>query len=136
MKEVRRKTPRDQELHIVLDNLTAHKTPGVQQWQEANPDDHFHFTPTSSSWLNAVEGWFAKLERRSLYRGLSTSVAELKREVDRLIKVHNKELGQSFRWTKDATMIGAVERAKKVLPNSPHGPLVIELPILRLVAWV
>jgi transposase len=118
MKEVRRKTPRDQELHIILDNLSAHKTPEVQKWQGANPDVHFHFTPTSSSWLNAVEGWFAQLERRSLYRGVFTSVTELKREIERFIKVHNKELAKPFRWTKDAaTLIGAVERAKQVLPN-------------------
>jgi len=118
IKEVRRKTPRDQELHIILDNLSAHKTPEVQKWQAANPDVHFHFTPTSSSWLNAVEGWFAQLERRSLYRGVFTSVTELKREIERFIKIHNKELAKPFRWTKDAaTIIGAVERAKKVLPN-------------------
>ena len=115
MKEVRRETPRDQELHIILDNLSAHKTPEVRKWQEANPDVHFHFTRTSSSWLNAVEGWFAKLERRSRYRGLFTSVTELKREIERFIQVHNKELAKPFRWTKDsATIIGAVERAKKV----------------------
>ena len=56
MREVCRKTPRDQELHIILDNLSAYKAPHVQKWQEANPDFHFHFTSTTSSLLNAVEG--------------------------------------------------------------------------------
>jgi len=114
----RRKTPRNQELHIILDNLSARKTPGVQKWREANSDVNFHFTPTSCSWLNEVEGWFAQLERRSLYCGVFTSVTELKREIERFIQVHNKELAKPFRWTKDAaTIIGAVERAKKALPN-------------------
>ena len=122
IKEVRRKTPRDQELHIILENLSVHKTPDVQKWQEANPDVHFHFTPTSPSWLNAVEGWFAQLKRRSQCRGIFTSVTELKREIERVIKVHIKELGKPFRRTKDTTtIIGAIESVKKVLPNRPHG---------------
>ena len=67
--------------------------------------------------LNSVEGWFAQLERRSIYRGVFTSVTELKREIERFIQVVNKELAKRFRWTKDAATIIAVERAKKVLPN-------------------
>jgi transposase len=82
IKEVRRKTPRDQELNIILGDHSAHKTPEVQKWQDANPDVRFHFTPTSSSWLIVVEGWFAQLERRSLYRGVFTSVTELTREIE------------------------------------------------------
>ena len=71
-----------------------------------------------------MEDWFAQLERRSLYRGVFTSVTELKREIERFIKVHNKELAKPFRRTKDAaTIIGAVERATKVLPNKPYCPL-------------
>ena len=69
------------DLHIILDNLSAHKTPAVREWLEANPRVHLHFTPTSSSWLNAVEGWFAQLERRALYRGVFTSVPILKAEL-------------------------------------------------------
>ena len=80
LKEIKRQAPRGKDLHIILDNLSAHKTPAVMAWVEKNPRIHFHFTPTSSSWLNAVEGWFAQLERRALYRGVFTSVAELKAE--------------------------------------------------------
>jgi len=87
LKHVDKSTPQDQELHIILDNLSTHKTGAVTEWLEENPRVHFHFTPTSSSWLNAVEGWFAQLERRALYRGIFTSVEDLKAEIRQFIKV-------------------------------------------------
>lgn len=115
---IEKSTPKDQELHIILDNLSAHKTPAVMDWVDNNPRVHFHFTPTSSSWLNAVEGWFAQLERRALYRGVFTSVRELKDEINRFIKVHNRELAKPFKWTKSAeNIIASVNRAKNALPN-------------------
>ena len=90
----------------------------VQHWLEKNPRVQFHFTPTSSSWINAVEGWFSQLERRALYRGIFTSVAELKAELERFVKMHNDVLAKPFVWTKPAAKIlAAVERAKTVLPN-------------------
>ncbi|MEX2962392.1 IS630 family transposase, partial [Microbulbifer sp. TYP-18] len=79
---------------------------------------HFHFTPTSASWLNAVEGWFAQLERRALYRGIFTDVAYLKAELQRFIRVHNRDLAKPFKWTKSAdTILASVRRAKNVSPN-------------------
>lgn len=118
LRHIDRCTPEDQELHIILDNLSAHKTSAVMEWLKENPRVQFHFTPTSSSWLNAVEGWFAQLERRALYRGVFSSVKDLKEEINRFIKVHNRELAKPFKWTKTAgKIIAAVERAKKVLPN-------------------
>lgn len=117
MKDVEKKTPADQDLHVILDNHSAHKTQEVRSWVESNPRVHFHFTPTSASWLNAVEGWFAQLEKRSLYRGVFTSVSELEQAIYKFIKTHNKESAKPFRWTKAAdAIISAVERAKKVLP--------------------
>jgi transposase len=118
LKQIERATPKDLDLHIVLDNLSAHKTKEVREWLEEQPRIHFHFTPTSASWLNAVEGWFAQLERRALYRGVFTSVKELKAEIRRFIKVHNRHLAKPFQWTKSADKIlGAVGRAKNALPN-------------------
>jgi len=118
MKQLKRRTPKGIELHVVLDNHSAHKTKAVQEWLEAYPHVHFHFPPTSSSWLNAVEGWFAQLERRALYRGVFTSVKELKDELERYIQVHNRESAKPFKWTKDArTMLAAVGRARSALPN-------------------
>lgn len=118
LKQVDRQTPKDKELHIVLDSLSAQKTKEITEWVANQPRIHFHFTPTSASWLNAVEGWFAQLERRALYRGIFTGVAELKAELQRFIRVHNRDLAKPFKWTKSAdTILASVQRAKNVLPN-------------------
>ena len=118
MKKVERSTSKTKNLHVILDNHSAHKTLEVKEWLEANPRVHFHFTPTSSSWLNAVEGWFAQLERRTLYRGVFTSVMELNDEIRGFITVHNKHSAKPFKLTKDAKVIlASVERAKNALPN-------------------
>ena len=118
LKLLNRRTRADRQLHIILDNLSAHKTQAVQEWVASHPRIHLHFTPTSSSWLNAVEGWFAQLERRALYRGVFTSVPELKAELERFIKVHNAESAKPFKWTKPAShILAAVGRAKNALHN-------------------
>lgn len=118
MKKVDRLTPSGKDLHVILDNHSAHKTAAVKEWLESRPHIHFHFTPTSSSWLNAVEGWFAQLERRSLYRGVHSSVSDLKDSLESFISIHNRETAKPFTWTKDAkAIIAAVERAKRALPN-------------------
>lgn len=118
LKLLNRRTPKDKQLHIIMDNLSAHKTQKIREWVDANPRIHIHFTPTSSSWLNAVEGWFAQLERRSLYRGVFTNVAELKSELERFIKAHNSESAKPFKWTKPAAnILASVERAEQCLQN-------------------
>lgn len=84
----------------------------------SRPHIHLHFTPTSSWWLNAVEGWFAQLERRALYRGVFTSVPELKTELGSFVKVHDAESAKPFKWTKPAShILAAVGRAKETLHN-------------------
>lgn len=118
LKLLDRRTHVDKELHIILDNLSAHKTQEIKDWVASRPRIHLHFTPTSSSWLNAVEGWFAQLERRALYRGVFTSVPELKAELERFIKIHNTESAKPFKWTKPAShILASVGRAKKALHN-------------------
>lgn len=118
LKLLDRRTQVDRELHIILDNLSAHKTQAVRDWVAEHPRIHLHFTPTSSSWLNAVEGWFAQLERRALYRGVFTSISELKAELKRFIKVHNADSAKPFKWTKPAGhILAAVGRAKNSLRN-------------------
>lgn len=117
LKQIDRETAKDKELHIILDNHSTHKTQEVKEWLAKHPRIHFHFTPTSASWLNAVEGWFAQLERRSLYRGVFSSVADLKKELKRFVRVHNRELAKPFKWTKCAdTILASVKRAKEVSP--------------------
>ena len=89
---------RTQALHVILDNLSAHKTKAVTAWQAAHPNVHFHFTPTYSSWLNQVELWFAKIERDVIARGIFTSVPDLRKKLLRYIKLHNTT-ARPFTWT-------------------------------------
>jgi transposase len=85
------------EIHIVLDNLSAHKTKAVEEFLEANPKLRFHFTPTYSSWLNQVEIWFSKVERDVIARGVFTSVADLARKLRKYIRAYGKS-AKPFRW--------------------------------------
>ena len=86
------------EIHIVLDNLSAHKTKAVGEFLEANPRVRFHFTPTYSSWLNQVEIWFSKVERDVIARGVFTSVADLARKLRKYIRAYGKS-ANPFHWT-------------------------------------
>lgn len=86
------------EIHIVLDNLSAHKTSRVAEFLERNPKVRFHFTPTYSSWLNQVEIWFAKIERDVIARGVFTSVPDLARKIRKYIRAYAK-VAKPFRWT-------------------------------------
>ncbi len=86
------------EIHIVLDNLSAHKTKAVEQFLEDHPNVRFHFTPTYSSWLNQVEIWFAKIQRDVIARGVFTSVADLARKLRKYIHAYRAS-AKPFRWT-------------------------------------
>lgn len=90
--------PRRREIHVIVDNLSAHKTKAVQAFLEANSRVHLHFTPTYASWLNQVELWFAKIERDLLARGIFTSLPDLARKIRRYIKRYNEE-PKPIRWT-------------------------------------
>jgi transposase len=86
------------EIHVIVDNLSAHKTKGVQTFLEAHPRVHLHFTPTYASWLNQVELWFGKIERDLLARGIFTSLPDLARKIRRYIQRYN-ENPKPIRWT-------------------------------------
>src|SRR3984957_15146400 len=88
--EIVERNPQPKEIHIVLDNLSAHKTQAVKEFLEQNPRVRFHFTPTYSSWLNQVEIWFAKIERDVSARGVFTSVADLSRKLMKYIRLYTK----------------------------------------------
>ncbi len=83
--------PTDQEIHVILDNLSAHKTQRVQQFLDDHPSVSLHFTPTYSSWLNQVELWFSKIERDLIHRGVFTSVKDLSKRIMRYIRLYNRE---------------------------------------------
>ena len=78
------------EIHIIADNLSAHKTKRVAQFLAEHPKLHLHFTPTYSSWLNQVELWFARIERDVVASGVFTSVKDLARKLMRYIRHHNQ----------------------------------------------
>src|SRR5689334_6788079 len=86
------------EIHVIADNLSAHKTGRVRQFLDDHPNVHLHFTPTYSSWLNQVEIWFAKIERDVIARGVFTSVADLKRKLMRYIRSHNDN-AKPIKWS-------------------------------------
>ena len=77
LNRIERDVPAGKLIHVVLDNYATHKHPKVHAWLDRHPRWTFHFTPTSSSWLNAVEGFFAKLTNRRLKRGVFTSIVDL-----------------------------------------------------------
>ena len=85
------------EIHIILDNLSAHKTQAVRDFLQQHPRVRFHFTPTYSSWLNQVEIWFAKIEREVIARGIFTSVPDLARKLRRYINAYSAN-ARPIRW--------------------------------------
>jgi transposase len=116
LRQINDAVPRKLDLHVILDNSSTHKTPEVTEWLAKHPRFKLHFTPTSASWLNAVEGWFGQLERRALYRGNYSSVSELRVDLKRYIEVHNTQSAKPFRWTVTAkAIIAKVNQIKKAV---------------------
>jgi transposase len=103
--EIDKQVDPTKDVHLIFDNSSTHKTDEVRGWLSTRPRFHLHFTPTSASWLNAVESWFSQLERRSVRRGVFTSVQELRNELRRFIAAHNAGSAKPFRWTKSAKAI-------------------------------
>jgi transposase len=93
--------PKDLDLHLVLDNYATHKTPEIHRWLLRHPRFRLHFTPTSSSWLNLAERWFAELANRKLRRSAHRSVTELEAAIRKWINEWNKD-PRPFAWTKSA----------------------------------
>jgi len=111
------KVPAGKLIHVILDNYAAHKHPKVIAWLARHPRFTFHFTPTSASWLNAVEGFFAILAKRRLKRGVFKSVVDLQACINRFLAQHNQN-PKPFTWTKDPEqIIAAVKRGHQVLDS-------------------
>lgn len=105
------------DLHLILDNASAHKSAAVTRWLARHPRVHFHFTPTSSSWLNLVERWFAEITRRRIRRGTFDSVPALIAAITEYLE-HYNQAPRPFAWTKDAdTILAKINR-----PNSCPEP--------------
>jgi transposase len=102
--EIDRQADPGLEVHVICDNLSAHKAPVVQRWLLAHPRFVLHFTPTYASWISQVERWFAELQRRCLERGVFCSLDELTTTLENWIKTWNSN-AQPFKWTKTADQI-------------------------------
>lgn len=115
--EIEANVPKDLDVHLVMDNYATHKTPLIRDWLVKRPRWHVHLTPTSSSWLNQVERFFAMITDKKIRRGVHRSVADLTADIEAFIAAHNAQ-PKPFRWTKSADdILAAIERF--CLYNSP-----------------
>lgn len=96
--------PAHLDVHIILDNASAHKSATIQRWLSRHPRFHFHFTPTYASWMNLVERWFSALTTKQIRRGAHRSVRQLIKAIEDFIAVHN-DTGKPYVWVKTADEI-------------------------------
>lgn len=108
------------EVHVVLDNLSAHRTPAVHRWLLRHPHVQFHFTPTYASWLNLVERFFGLLTEKALKRGSHTSIPQLRDAILAYVDAHNENT-KPFRWTKTADEILDKMRRFGIRTQQVHG---------------
>ena len=104
LSKVDTEVPADLDVHVILDNLSTHKTPAVHQWLLRNPRFHFHFTPTYGSWMNLVERWFSALTTKKLQRSAHRSVKDLAADITAWVETWN-ENPRPFVWHKTADQI-------------------------------
>jgi len=114
---VEREVPPGKTIHAILDNYATHKHPKVRAWLARHPRWTFHFTPTSCSWLNAVETFFSRLTRRRLKRGVFHSLVDLQAAINRFVAETNRN-PKPFVWTADPDrVLAAVKRGKQALES-------------------
>ena len=109
LRNIDKAVPGKRDVHLVLDNYATHKTPDVRAWLDKHPRFKLHFTPTSASWLNLVERFFAEITSRRIRRGSYSSVDDLEAAIYDYLAHHN-ETPKPFRWTKTADDILSRER--------------------------
>jgi transposase len=115
-----KQVPGDLEVHLVCDNYATHKTDSIQRWLAAHPRFRVHFVPTSSSWLNQVERWFAELTTKLLQRGVHTSVQALEADIRAWIQTWNED-PRPFVWTKTADeILGSLARYCQRISGAGH----------------
>jgi transposase len=108
--EIEANVPKDLDVHLVMDNYATHKTPLIRAWLAKRPRWRVHLTPTSSSWLNQVERFFALLTDKKIRRGVHRNVADLQADISAFIECHNAD-PKPFRWTKSADdILASIER--------------------------
>lgn len=120
LQEIDERVEPELDVHVVLDNLSAHKAPPVHRWLLRHPRFTFHYTPTYSSWLNLVERFFGLLTEKALKRGSHTSLPQLREAILEYVGVHN-ENGKPFKWTKTADEILEKMRRFGLRAQQVHG---------------
>ena len=114
LKQLDQETEQDLDLHLIMDNYATHKHEKVQNWLKRHKRFHFHFVPTSSSWLNLVERFFAEITEKRIRRGTFKSVSELTQAISEYIEKHNKK-PKAFVWTASAERIKAkISKLKEI----------------------
>ena len=112
--------PADLEVHMILDNYATHKTAAIQRWLLKRPRFHVHFTPTSASWLNLVERWFAVITEKRIRRGSFRSTRELEQAIHTFLNLHNAQ-PKPFVWTKSADdILNSIARFCRRTNDSAH----------------
>jgi transposase len=121
LRQLEKEVPSEVEVHLILDNYSTHKSAEVQAWLKTKKRQrfHFHFTPTSSSWLNQVERWFGLITERMIRRGTFRSVQELEAAIYQWL-AHWNEKPQAFSWRASADVILDKVRRCKELAGTPH----------------
>lgn len=120
LRRIDQDVPAALDAHLIIDNYGTHKTPAVKRWFARHPRFHVHFTPTSASWLNLVERWFALLTERQIKRGSHRSTQELEQAIRDYLMVYNNE-PKPFVWSKSADeILQSVARFCKRINDSGH----------------
>ena len=118
LNEIERTIPAGKAIHAIVDSYATHKHVKVRAWLKLHPRWTLHFTPTSCSWLNAVEGFFAKLTRRRLKYGVFHSLVDLQTAINRFIAEHNTQEAKPFIWkAKHKNIMAAVNRRFQTLES-------------------
>ena len=118
LNQIERSVPKQRAIHLVLDNYGTHKHPMVREWFQSHPRYHLHFTPTSSSWLNQIERWFAEITRKRIRRGTFRSVGELIAAIQDYIHTYNQN-PQPFEWIASPSRI--IRKVRKYKRTSETG---------------
>ena len=120
LRRIDRETPPDLDLHLALDTCATHQHPKVRAWLARRPRFHLHYTPTSASWLNQVERWFAAVSQRAIKRGSFDSVPHLVRTIESFIADYN-ETASPFAWVATAdSILEKLERLSKRICGTEH----------------
>lgn len=119
LRKIEAAVPKGLDIHLVMDNYATHKHQNVKNWLEKHPRFHFHFVPTSCSWLNVIERFFRDLTVKRIRRGAFSSASDLEAAIEHYVDIHNDD-PKPFVWTKTADeIIEKVDRARAALQSSP-----------------